>query len=244
VLAVNNSQHYPVSSSFANANVAGTSEDTTGVEGLVNINTAPWPVLAALPFAPAKFQFILYDQTTGLVTRVIPPALKSIARSDNIDIAMAIADYRALHGPFKSIMDLYNVPAVRLENDVLLGAAGGIPDPDPSNTNKFTAGLTAPGTALGYFALQNLTAPGGVIPPAPNGVRYDFYERFLLLNNVSNLITTRSDTFTCYLLLQGWRNVGTANPTMVIQRRIAFIADRSGNTPSSTYVPNYNVPGD
>ena len=37
----------------------------------------------------------------------------------------------------------------------------------------------------------------------------DFEEQFLMLNRMSNLITTRSDSFTCYVVLQGWQSPGT-----------------------------------
>jgi hypothetical protein len=43
----------------------------------------------------------------------------------------------------------------------------------------------------------------------------------------SNQFTTRSDSFTVYILLQGWRNIGTATPELVVQRRAAAIIDRS-----------------
>ena len=39
---------------YANAQTAGHSEDTTGVEGLINISTAPAAVLAQLPFYGAS----------------------------------------------------------------------------------------------------------------------------------------------------------------------------------------------
>ena len=62
----------------------------------------------------------------------------------------------------------------------------------------------------------------------------DFEARFLMMNRLSNLVTTRSDTFTCYVLVQGWVGVGVAgaNPELKVQRRRAFIADRTGVTPS------------
>ena len=75
-------------------------------------------------------------------------------------------------------------------------------------------------------------------------MRRDFEERTLTLNRISNLVTTRSDMFTCYLLVQGWRDAGTANASLVVQRRVAFIVDRSETTPTAnpqakvTYVPN------
>ena len=58
----------------------------------------------------------------------------------------------------------------------------------------------------------------------------DFEERFLMLDRISNLITTRSDTFTAYIVLQGWRNAGTATPQLVVQRRVAMIIDRNNIT--------------
>ena len=61
----------------------------------------------------------------------------------------------------------------------------------------------------------------------------DFQTMNLALARVSNLITTRSDSFTVYVLVQGWQNAGTATAKLVVQRRAAFIVDRSGMTPSN-----------
>ena len=52
-------------------------------------------------------------------------------------------------------------------------------------------------------------------------------QRSYMVRRISNLVTTRSDSYTCYVLVQGWRNVGSASPELVTQRRAAFIADRS-----------------
>jgi hypothetical protein len=59
----------------------------------------------------------------------------------------------------------------------------------------------------------------------------DFEQKYELITRISNLATTRSDSFTVYLLVQGWRNAGTANPELVAQRRAAMIIDRSNVTP-------------
>ena len=71
-----------------------TTEDTAPIDGLININTAPWRVLAALPMA----------STTA----------------DNQALAKAIVKYRdsdrgdgTPHGPFKSILELNGVPKFR-----------------------------------------------------------------------------------------------------------------------------------
>jgi len=67
----------------------------------------------------------------------------------------------------------------------------------------------------------------------PDNVRFDYEEQFLLMNRISNLITTRSDSFTAYVLVQGWRGAGTPNPELVVQRRRAFVADRTGLSPTN-----------
>ncbi|MCS7032727.1 MAG: hypothetical protein NZ561_01890, partial [Phycisphaerae bacterium] len=61
--------------------------------------------------------------------------------------------------------------------------------------------------------------------------RFDFKEQSLLLTRVSNLITTRSDMFTVYLLIEGWENAGTSKAERKVSRRMAFFLDRSQTTP-------------
>jgi hypothetical protein len=60
-----------------------------------------------------------------------------------------------------------------------------------------------------------------------DGVRGDFEEQFLQLSRISNLITTRSDSFTAWILIQGYRDANTANPKLEVQKRVAYIIDRS-----------------
>ena len=58
---------------------------------------------------------------------------------------------------------------------------------------------------------------------------------------VSNLITTRSDTFTAYILLQGWRYAESDHPELLVQKRVAYIIDRSRfpfEQIRKTWVPN------
>jgi hypothetical protein len=240
VVPVNNTSIQTVSPSttgyMANALIAKKSEDTAGVEGLININTAPWPVLATLPFVPPGTDNLSYYNPTNPAQNTLQPSVPATGTtptaltatpnqySDNIDLAMAIVDYRNQHGPFKSIMDLYNVPAFQLENQFLLKN-------DPTSVN-------------GDFSGGPLSIPSTATNTAGNGdnVRFDFEEKFLLLNNISNLITTRSDTFTCYVLLQGWRNAGTGNPTLAVQRRAAFLVDRTGVTASNTKPTSTKMP--
>ncbi len=194
--------------------------DLLGVEGRININTAPLPVLAQVPFV------------TPTAVGVAPAVTAAKAIQMNAAIAQAIIDYRdgtatvPGKGPFHSIFDLYKVAAFRTQNETTLNR----PANDP------------PGPNQGIFSPNGLKTQ--IAPVIGNGVRFDFNERFLLLNNISNLITTRSDTFTCYVLLQGWRNVGTATPTLAVQRRAAFLLDRNVVTPTNNKPFNFKVPTD
>ena len=194
-------------------------EDTVPVHGLINISTAPWRVLAMLPFFPTgqdKYSWSPGGQLTLAADKI----------DDNIDLAKAIAYWRDVDdtstkpgGPFTSIFDLYRVPAFA-EAQRLAYLDTAAPEPD------FKEGDFAP------------------VSGAADGVRRDFEECYLLLNKVSNLITTRSDSFTVYILVQGWRGANGANPQLVVQRRAAFIQDRSSVTAGARLPAAVNVPND
>jgi hypothetical protein len=224
-------------------------ERSVPVQGLVNINTAPVAVLAAVPFlnwlrdtsiSPPYQQWLkdsepderlipLDDSKTKIKLPTSSPIYnRSVFTTglSNLDVAEYIVYYRDVddgtgrpHGPFRSIWDLYQVTA---------------PDSTGARYPLFYSltkailvarGTNGPGTGDGNISpyLNSNTLSG-------NGVHDDFQEQFVMLNRVSNLITTRSDSFTVYLLVQGWRNAGTLNPELVSQQRIGFVVDRSAVT--------------
>ena len=138
-------------------------------------------------------------------------------------------------------MDLNNVP---------LGATGfgfqnggtdttGVPHIDlavgSANVVDVRQGDIFPVDTVNPFPLYSIAPPS-------DGVARDFKERFLAITRISNMITTRSDSFTAYLLVQGWRNAGTTSATMVSQKRLAFILDRSQVSPTNFTVQSTNVP--
>ena len=208
-----------------------------GVQGLININTAPLPVLAAVPWVRST------DPTAD--------------RINNVLIARAIIAHRDANGPFRSIFQLNTVAGFRTLEPTLLpgmtttprgvepGAAIGTVSAftitaDRSNDNgdfspladgTFPGNLNATPAADSNFpgTLGGTGAIASTFPLAnPIG---DYESQFLNLIAVSNLITTRSDTFTAYIVIEGWRNAGTSSATRVIQRRHAYILDRTGVAP-------------
>jgi len=135
------------------------------------------------------------------------PMLDDLAENQNL--AKAIVAYRAANGPFKTFFDLYKVPEFKAASDAVTADGSSDPDDEDGDISPKGQGNT-------------------------DGVRKDFEERFLLLNRISNLVTLRSDSFTCYLMIQGWRGAGTSSPQLVAQRRAGLIVDRSGLTPTQT----------
>jgi hypothetical protein len=205
----------PSITSAAQAN--GQNELTTPVEGLVNVNTAGWRVLAAVPFAPPS-------------TPAVPGTVKlneMIAKSivyyrDNADPATGTP-----HGPFASLFELNRVP---IYTNVF----------DPSTFQGFFQDAWKGASDHDADDADGDLSPAGV--GITDAVRNDFKEKSLMVNRVSNLLTLRSDTFTAYILVQGWRNAGSANATLDGQRRLAFIVDRSRVTATKKTPAVYNVP--
>jgi hypothetical protein len=105
------------------------------------------------------------------------------------------------HGPFKNLFELNTTPG-------FLGG-GGSGDFSPLQ-----------GTLL-------RKADGRPVVDTREGVPSSFAGSYGSVIEQSNQFTTRSDSFTVYILLQGWRNVGSATPELVVQRRAAAIIDRS-----------------
>ncbi len=225
----------------------GPAEAAAPIEGLVNINTAPWKVLAELPF---------YSESPQVVT----PSLDSNKRmmAANVEIAQAIVRYRNEFGPFHSIFDLNRV----IDPYLAVGAA----TYDPTLQIFQCQGQSTPGNgppdSTDYESYQGVLTPNlpgflndggsnnGSRDPAhlPDGILTDFNQRQAQVMRLSNLITTRSDSFTVYLQVQGWRGAGTPGAQLVVQRRAAFIMDRSGSPRSAdvrsntTNVISVNIP--
>lgn len=197
-------------------------EDTEPEHGLININTAPWRVLAALPWMRAGDERTYTDAGA-----VWGPAGSGDGIEDSIQLAKAIVKWRdgdpgngiPGNGPFLSIFDLYRVPAFRNLQDRILQ------DGEPGRANGDFTHIAAGATV--------------------DNARHDFEEQFQLLNRISSLITTHSDSFTVYIVVQGWRGVGTTKPEKVVERRAAFIQDRHTVTRGQTRLPAAaNVPND
>jgi hypothetical protein len=224
-----------VGGNYTTANAGN--DDSAGTDGLININTASPMVLSAVPFVAPGSDALAF--TAGVM------AAGTNGIDDNYDIAQAIVYFRDIdanpaagnqpHGPFKSLFELnmiYDLAAVTTDP---LSAPG---LRNLWGTWNMPAGPD-PDDADGDFSPIN---PAG--GPEVDGVRLDFEERFLMINRLSNLLTTRSDTFTIYVQVQGWRGLGTPQPELVVQRRGALIVDRNNINGNNRVPTTVNIPTD
>lgn len=202
-------------------------DDTVPVQGLININTANWKVLSSLPLVLQ-------------VSNVAAPDL--VDAVNTATLAQAIVYFRDVndgsgkpHGPFKNI---YELNLVTVPGNPALGFRNAMGTINPNGgTLGNDGGDLSPYTNVNIFSQR-----GASVAAAPDTVVNNFEEHNAEVIRISNLITTRSDSFTVYIIVQGFRNVGTASPELVVQRRAAFIADRSAVTPNNSNMSSLNVP--
>jgi hypothetical protein len=228
-------QAVPHSSGSAKNNPVVQGDEPPTVEGRVNINTAPYPVLVAIPWAS--------------------PSNPNAAAINKL-IADSIITYRNTNATtlFHNIFELNKIPSFRTnQNDTNPTAPWGKWGTETNGAAAFTA---ASGTAWkiasnGDFSpmtpanFPGTLAAGSFTNDTSDGVINDFESQFLQLTSVSNLITTRSDTFTVYIVIEGWTNVGTTAAQRVSQRRVAFLVDRTGVTSTNNRVVKITpVPAD
>ncbi len=178
------------------------------IPGRININTAPWYVIAQLPWVSAHTPN--YELARAIV-----------AYRDKLDLSSSIPpgpDYYRLGAPNSRASET-GVPNVR-ENfgfasigELNFVIAGG---------NNYSIQRSEPdGDDLAGF--PDLTTEG---PGLGDGVEDDFEERDVIFSRISNLVTVRSDVFTAYILIR----IGNDGP----QKRSVAILDRSDFYPGGT----------
>jgi hypothetical protein len=193
-------------------------EDDVPSEGLININSANWKVLAQLPL-------VMRASDPTVVDPILSEQLaKRIVYYRDVDDGMGTYDTNGdyvphPHGKFASLMELNAIPHFL----------------DAENTIPFDTIRGAKLVDWGEFSTMSDDQYG-------DHVGFDFEKKYLNLTRISNLLTTRSDCFTVYLQVQGWRDAGTTNAKMVVQRRLAFIVDRSRLTATQRTPAVYNLP--
>jgi hypothetical protein len=197
------------------------------IPGRININTAPWYVIAQLPWMQDPFlnmndpnrmklaqAIVAYRDKLRLPVDYRSPSLTIEPDPNSRVFATGIRGLREDPG-FASIGEL---------NFVL--AAGLI---DGSNAYRIQR-FEPDGNDLGsefpnHPGFPDLTTDG---PDLGDGIIDDFEERDIIFSRISNLVTVRSDVFTAYILVR----IGTDGP----QKRVIAILDRSDVYPGEDKV--------
>jgi hypothetical protein len=148
---------------------ANQDEPLVGVEGLVNVNTAPWIVLAQLPLVMTDDGRVDHDKTVYVAKR------------------LAAVNWNGRYCPW-------------------------------SRNGRYETMME-----LDYAIKMIMEKELRISPPPPD----DFERYWANAIRLSNLVTFRSDSFTVYALVEGWRDANTPKAKRVLQRRAAFIVDRS-----------------
>jgi hypothetical protein len=208
-----------------------TNQDNVGVEGLININTASAQVLSLLPLVTKG------DDPTGWA-------------ADCTQVAQNIVTYRNANGPFMSIYDLNEVTGFQNANGKITIGTANVP---ATTATTFTPGVDNTLTSNNGLMTPPDPAFPSVTPTASNQLTEDFQSDNAVLSRISNMITTRSDTFTVYIVVEGWQNAilpgqtytpGSPLPQLKVVRHYAFIADRSAinQDPTTRFLRTLTVP--
>lgn len=149
---------------------------------------------------------------------IVPTTTGAIDVAKTQAAATDIYNYVTNTADFQSLFDLNKLPTFQPG-----GGAGTV-------TTAYSTDYSKIGDVYPVYA-----DPAGTtqVDPASGSVK----QQTLLMNRISNLITTKSDTFTVYLLVQGWREAGTQFPVLDWEQRQAYIVDRSTGTLRITKVP-------
>jgi hypothetical protein len=170
----------------------------TRIKGRININTAPWFVLAQLPWVSQRIggtdyslaqALVAYRDKQDLSTSGGPDYYRGGA-SNSKELETGLSGISEANG-FRSIGELMNVINI-------------------SGKKNYD---------IRYYSLDSSDQVGFPDLDPNEGVVDDFKERDVIFARISDLVTVRSDVFTAYILVR----IGTDGP----QKRVMAILDRS-----------------
>jgi len=179
------------------------------IPGRININTAPWYVIAQLPW-------VSYDENDKA--------------NPNYRLAQAIVAYR---DKLKNPVD-YSDPNTGRYDEIKDKIPSTVVQDDIRETAGFASigelALVLSGSKDEYneYSIDRLSKDGKDLDDFPDltpkdKAADDFEERDVIFARISNLVTVRSDVFTAYILVR----IGADGP----QKRVIAILDRSNVYP-------------
>jgi hypothetical protein len=181
------------------------------IAGRININTAPWFVIAQLPWMTPKIAqgAVAYRDKLEWVGGVVDYSRGRARGMWDVTEPIPPISVREEAG-FASIAELVNVTYDLAERG---GVAYSTDEHDIRIYGREPDAADAPVDQMGF---PDLTTEG---LDQGDGAANDFEERDLIFARLSNLATVRSDVFTAYILVR----IGTDGP----QKRVVAVLDRS-----------------
>ncbi|MEM8874173.1 MAG: hypothetical protein AAGD32_07920 [Planctomycetota bacterium] len=215
-------------SALSREQVNNDAERLLPVQGRININTAPAEVLAMLP--------LVVDPATGEVDGVATTQMAiAIAnyRDGIVDETIATSGDIAGGNVFESVFDLLDADddtgRIQFADDGEVTAVGS--DNERINIGNFTP-------VDGSTQMPTITA----------GTSGSWESEYNRLTRISNLITTRSDSFDVYIVVQSWGGWGAASGgddsfiRLIDERRGHFQVNRGRTTTGGFTVTQFAVP--
>jgi hypothetical protein len=188
--------------------------DEVQIAGRININTAPWYVIAQLPWITVD---VLDPMGRYALARAI------VAYRDKVKVPFSAVDYsQDPRGRARGIWDpcdLMAVPQVWVREDRGFTSVAEL----MNVTHNLAPSAIAPydpNHDIRRYARDGNDVDEFVDLTRSDGAVDDFEERDMILSRISNLVTVRSDVFTAYILVR----LGLDGP----QKRVIAILDRSG----------------
>lgn len=180
------------------------------ISGLVNLNTAPRPVLELLP--------LIVDEKDGQVPsfKASNPRLRKEHRTAAYDIFRKTGSLSPGEqaDPFSSLFDP-DLTAILRYNDV---ARGQLRAKERRNLGDFFV-RKEPGSDRELTDKKDLNEGGG------DGIR-----DLMNVTRISQIASTRSDCFTVHITVQAWKGEG-GNARLIGERRRSYLVDRSAVDP-------------
>jgi hypothetical protein len=187
------------------------------IAGRININTAPWYVIAQLPW--------MTDEIAQAV----------VAYRDKRKAYPGVVEYDRGDPSYSRARGMWNLPAAGPPPIHVREEAGFASTAELVNVTHDLAGLGGFGYEWAYDIRHYLRNDAGdpdgdetgfpdlTTPSEGDGAADDLEERDLIFARLSNLVTVRSDVFTAYILVR----IGVDGP----QKRVVAILDRSNVYP-------------
>jgi len=176
----------------------------TRIKGRININTAPWFVIAQLPWVTDLDPMLPPDDPNRYNL-----AKAVVAYRDKLQLLVSVVDYS--NGRARGMWELSSeLPPISVREDPGFASIAELVNVTHALANEIDSNLNVPynysydirkyGRDKELGSDRDQLMPPDLTPG--DGAENDFEERDLVFSRISNIVTVRSDVFTAYILVR------------------------------------------